>query len=168
MIRTPRAGKRALVVGLVVAAITCGSAAAAAIPVYWLDLHARLAPVAGTTAAGQFNGRLFVSVGEPNPLEPSDPLLRVNRSVLTWKLNLPALQGPVFATLRFRPAKGAAPFVRVLCEHCSTSAHGEITLTKSQALRVATSHAAVVVSAASATLRGPVKVSARFVAQPVR
>ena len=67
MIRTRRAGKRALVVGLVVAAIACGSASAATIPGFWLDLHARLVPVAGTSASGKFTGTLLMSVGETNP-----------------------------------------------------------------------------------------------------
>jgi hypothetical protein len=166
MIRTRRAGKKGLVVGLVVAAVVCGSAAAAVIPVYWLSLHARLAPAAGNSAAGQFSGTLLVSVGGTNPAEPSDPLPPVKRSVLTWKLSLPPLRGrgPISASLRLRATTSAAPLVRVLCERCSTTAHGRIMLTKSQGLRVATSDAVVVVTAASATLRGPVKVSARIIA----
>jgi len=164
MIRTRRAGKKGLVVGLVVAAVVCGSAAAAVIPVYWLSLHARLAPAAGNSAAGQFSGTLLVSVGGTNPAEPSDPLSPVKRSVLTWKLSLPPLRGPISASLRLRATTSAAPLVRVLCERCSTTAHGRIMLTKSQGLRVATSDAVVVVTAASATLRGPVKVSARIIA----
>src|SRR4051794_1004350 len=164
MIRMRRAGKKRLAVGLVVAAVVCGSAAAAVIPVYWLSLHARLAPAAGNSAAGQFSGTLLVSVGGTNPAEPSDPLPPVNRSVLTWKLSLPPLQGPISASLRLRATTSAAPLVRVLCERCSTTAHGRIMLTKSQGLRVATSDAVVVVAAASATLRRPVKVSARIIA----
>lgn len=168
MIRTGKAGKRALVVGLMVAAVACGTATAAVIPVLSLSLHARLMPVAGTAAApGQFSGTLLVNVGGTT-VEPSDPLPPVNRSVLTWKLSLPALQGPISAALRLRATKSAPPLVRMLCTHCSNTAHGRITLTKTQGLRVATSRAAVVVTAASATLRGPVKVSARIVERSVR
>jgi len=168
MIRTRRAGKRALVVGLVVAAIACGSASAATIPGFWLDLHARLVPVAGTSASGKFTGTLLMSVGGTNPVEPSDPIPPVNRAVLTWKLRLPALQGSMSASLRLRATKSAAPVAIMLCQHCSTTASGRVTLTKSQALRVARADAVVVVTTASATLRGRVKVSARIIAQAAR
>jgi hypothetical protein len=167
MIRTRRAGKRGLIVGLVVAAFVCGSAAAA-IPVYWLDLHARLAPVAGTSAAGRFAGTLLVSVGETNGIEPSDTLPPVNGAVLTWKLRLPALHGSMSASLRLRATKSAAPLALMLCAHCSTTAGGRLTLTKRQGLRIASSDAVVVVTTASATLRGRIKVCARIVAPTAR
>jgi hypothetical protein len=168
MIRTRRAGKRALVVALMVAAVACGGVAAAVFPGFWLDLRARLAPVVGTTASGKFTGTLLMSVGGTNPVEPSDPIPPVNRAVLTWKLRLPALQGSMSASLRLRATNSAAPVAVMLCSHCSTTASGRITLTKSQALRVAKADAVVVVTTASATLRGRVKVSARIIAQAAR
>ena len=167
MIRRPKAEKRALVVALLIAAIACGSAAAAVIPVYWANLHARLAPVAGTTHAGRFAGTLLVRFGETDPAEPSDPA-PPGHSQLTWKLSLPALHGAMSALLRIRATKDAAAVSRTLCASCSTTANGTLNLTVDQGMRIASSGAVIVVRTASATLRGPVKVSPQFVAQSAR
>ena len=102
--RRRKAGKRALVMALLIAAIACGSAAAAVMPVYWANLHARLAPVAGTTHAGRFAGTLLVRFGETDPAEPSDPA-PPGQSQLTWKLSLPALHGAMSASLRIESSR---------------------------------------------------------------
>jgi hypothetical protein len=164
VIRTHGAGKRALVIGLLVAAVACGSAAAATIPPFWLNLHARLAPVAGTTATGRFTGTLHVTGRDPTP-EPSDNLPPLGQSLLTWHLKPPALHGSMSASLRLRTTNSAPPLTRMLCMRCSTTASGKMTLTTAQGLRIAQSGAVVVVRTHTATLRGPVKVSARIVAQ---
>lgn len=168
MIRKRKAAKRALVVGLLVAAFACGSAAAAAIPVLLVNLHARLAPVAGTTATGQFSGSLSVTIG--SELEPSENLPTPGRSQLLWRLSLPALHGPMSASLRLRATKtaSAAPAERVLCSRCSTTANGTLNLTVAQGLRIARSGAMVIVRTPSATLRGAVKVSPQMVALSAR
>jgi hypothetical protein len=160
---------RAFVVALLVAAVACGSAAAAAIPVLMVSLHARLAPVAGTTATGQFNGSLSVTIGS-DQLEPSDNLPNPGRSQLFWKLSLPPLRGPISASLRLHATTSgsAAPAARVLCSRCSTTANGTLSLTVAQGLRIARSGAMVIVRTPSATLRGAVKVSPQMVALSAR
>jgi hypothetical protein len=165
MIRKRRAGMSAIVLGLVIAAVASANAAAA-VPVFWLSVHARLAPISGTTAAGRFSGSLVVRVGDKNVVEPWDPPPFANRALLTWKLKLPALGGPMTASLRLRATKTAAPVARTLCTGCSTAAGGQITLTASQGLRIAQSGAVVVVRTASATLRGSVKAVVRTPNQP--
>jgi hypothetical protein len=147
---------RALPVGLA-AAVVCGSAAAAA-PTYAIRVHARLAPVTGTTAAGRFSGLLAKSALPPQGTATVVP--RVGQGWrLSWKLSLPSLRGPVTASLRISGKNGAPPVARVLCRGCSTTANGRMPLTASQALRVAGSDAVIVVRARSATLRGRVKAS---------
>lgn len=168
MIRTHRAGKRALVAGLLVGAIGCGSAAAAAIPVFWMDLHARLAPVAGTAGAGGFTGTLLVSLGTDRP-EPSANLPPTTRySQLNWRLSLPPLRGPVSASLRLPAANGAAPVARTLCARCSRGASGKVRLTVAEGLRITRPGAVAVVRTPSAMLRGPIKVSPQIVASSRR
>lgn len=165
MIKTHRPGKRAIVVGLLVAAVACGSAAAAAIPALSMDVHARLAPVAGTTATGRLTGMLLVSFGGTDRFEPSENLPpATGHSELDWKLSLPALQGRMSAWLRLSATKDAAPAARTLCARCSTTASGRLSLTVAQGLQLARSGAVVVVRTASATLRGRVKASPQIVA----
>jgi hypothetical protein len=167
VIRKPKAAKRALVIAVLLVVVACGSAAAtAAIPVFWVSLHARLAPIAGTTFAGRFNGTLLVTAG-PNRLEPSDSLpQKPGQSTLNWKLSLSALRGPISAWLRLHATKSAAPVARVLCERCSTQASGSLKLTAAQGLRIVRSRAVVVVRTPTATLRGPVKVTSQIVPLP--
>src|SRR5712691_10838272 len=108
------AGTRAFLVALAVAAAASGSAAAA-MPAFWLNLHARLAPVAGTTAAGRFDGAL-VRTGDGRTPETQSAVPRAgSRWRLSWKLTLPALRGPMTASLRVSAAPGAAPMARMLC-----------------------------------------------------
>lgn len=161
MIRTRRAGKRtiALAVGLVAAAIACGGAAAV-LPVYWLNVQAHLAPVAGTKEAGRFNGVLLMSNGPPPQREQSGAQPAGSFWRLTWKLRLPALSGQRSATLRFPAEKGVPAAALALCTQCSTQAKGAIALTRSEAERVAKADAAVVVWTNSARLRGTVKITA--------
>jgi hypothetical protein len=156
VIRTRKAGTRALVIGSAVAAVACGSAAAA-MPSFALHVHARLAPTAGTSAAGSFDGVLASdSIGKVPFAQAAFPRQTAWR--LGWRLSLPPLRGPITASLRIAAVKGAAPVARVLCTPCALEAKGTMTLTASQGLRVAGSHAVVVVHAPAATLRGPVKV----------
>jgi len=157
--RIRKARKRILVVGLLVAAIACGSATAATIAAYSVNVHARLAPVAGTTAAGRFSGTLVVSLGGPNQFEPSDNLRQPAQSMLFWNLRLPALHGPMSASLRLRATNGAAPVSDLLCSHCSTAANGSLKLTAEQGLRIAESGGTIVVRTPSAMLRGHITVS---------
>jgi len=84
-----------LVVALFAAAIACAGATAAAAAIYSVNVHARLAPVAGTTAAGQFGGTLTVVFSGPNRFEPSDNFPQSGYSTLRWQLSLPALHGPI-------------------------------------------------------------------------
>jgi hypothetical protein len=148
VIRTRRAWM--FVAVLAVAAIACGSAAAI-LPSSWVQVHARLAPAGGTNAAGTFSGLLLRGGA-------------ASRWQLTWKLSLPALGGPMTASLRVPAAQGAASATRMLCSRCARGAKGAMTLTGSQALRVTRDDAVVVVQTPSATLRGPVKA---FVHVPV-
>ena len=163
MARETKAVKWALAVAIAIVAVACGSAAAAAVPVFWVNVHARLTPVAGTSAAGRFTGTLLVAVGT-DPAEPPDQIPPLSRSQLVWKLKLPALRGPISASLRLRATKDAAPVATVLCARCSKTANGSLNLTVPQGLRIVESGAVVVVRARSARLRGVLKVSPRIVA----
>jgi hypothetical protein len=151
---------KAFAAALVVAAIGCAGAAAGT-PTYLLSLHARLAPAGGTAAAGQFSGTLVLGSSEVNKLGPTG-------TVLLWKLILRTNPRPRSASLRLPALNGKPPVTRMLCIRCSTTAHGRITLTAAQGVRLASPGAAVVVQTASATLRGPVKVVSRVVATTVR
>jgi hypothetical protein len=158
------AGKRAVAVGLLAAAICCGSAAGATIPVLWMDVHARLAPATGTTPIGRFTGTLLIAPAGTDSAEPSDDLPpATGLSMLTWKLRLPALHGPRSALLVIRTTTGAAATTRTLCASCSTAASGKLNLTVAQGLRIVKPGAVVVVRAASATLRGRVAVYSQIV-----
>jgi hypothetical protein len=150
------AGTRLLVAGLAVAAVAAGSAAAA-MPSYFLQVHARLAPVAGTTASGRFNGVLVLSGGEARPQARSTAPRAGSHWRLSWRLSLPAFGGPATATLRIHAKKGAASVERVLCTRCAEKAKGTIALKGSQAIRIANGGAVVVVRTPSAGLRGAVK-----------
>jgi hypothetical protein len=145
-------------VGLSIAVITCGTTAAA-MPTFWLQLRAHLEPVAGTTAAGRFNGVLAKS-GVASGKTALPRYTGVWR--LTWTFTLPSLGGSTTAWLRLPAQKGAAAVARVLCTHCAARAKGTMTLTSSQALRIAGSHSVVVVRTSSARLRGTVKVFAHI------
>jgi hypothetical protein len=114
------------------------------LPPSWVQVRARLAPVAGANAAGKFSG-LLVRGGAPT------------RWQLTWTLSLPSLGGPTTASLRVGAAQGSAPATRTLCKQCARGAKGTMTLTMNQALRITRDNAVVVVQTPSATLRGPVK-----------
>jgi hypothetical protein len=152
------AGTKMLLVGLAAAGVVAGSAAAS-MPVLTVSIHARLAPVAGASAAGHFSG-LLVKPGQPVGAEPS-PTPRVgNKWRLSWKVNLPALRSPAKASLRIPARNGAPLYVHVLCSSCTSTVTGRLALTNSQALRLAQSHGAVVVLAPSMTLRGNVKAQA--------
>ena len=151
-------GTRLLLVGLAAAAIVTGSAAAA-MPVLTVSVHARLAPVAGAKAAGRFSG-LLVKPGQPMGAEPS-PTPRVgNRWRLSWKVSLPTLSGETTVSLQVPAGNGAPRFVHVLCTGCTSATKGTLALTNSQAIRIAQSHASVVVRTPSAMLRGTVKAQA--------
>jgi hypothetical protein len=160
MIRARSAGTRTLLAGLAVAAVAAGSASAA-MPTPRLRLHARLAPVAGTTAPGRFDGVLTRSGGGLR----SSPLPRNGlRWQLAWGLSLPALHGPVSAFLRIKGGGGAARIVRPLCVDCGAGSDGSVGLTSTQVLRMARYGGVVTVRAGSARLRGTVRVL--FVARP--
>jgi hypothetical protein len=154
VIRTRLAGTRLLLVGLAVAAVVAGSAAAA-MPVLRVSVHARLAPVAGTNEAGRFNGMLVKNIGVLPP-SPS-PQLRWH---LSWKVRLPALRTPATASLQIPARNGAAGYSHVLCNGCRSTASGTLALTNNQAGRLIQSQATVVVLAPSQTLRGAVKAQA--------
>jgi hypothetical protein len=149
-----RRGARTFVVGLVVAAITAGGTAAAT-STFWWNLRARLAPVAGTKEAGQFQG-VLVKMG--GGVTPDTSVPAGSKWGLTWKLTLPALDGPMTASLRIGSERSSTSVTRVLCTRCSTSAAGTMTLTARQARRLSKGDAVVVVRTRSARLRGPVKV----------
>jgi hypothetical protein len=152
VIRTRTAGTRILLIGLTATAVGAGSAAAA-MPVLGFRVHARLAPVAGANYAGRFNGLLVRNAD--GTVVPRVPL----GWELSWRLRLPSLGKPIDASLRVRAANGAPRVVRMLCSGCTATAHGTLTLTASQALRVARSRAVVVVRASSESLRGVVRAS---------
>lgn len=154
MYRTRSARTRVLLAGLAVAAIACGSAAAA-MPTFSFRLHARLAPVAGTTAAGgDFAGALTTNLGGTR-LTGAVPRAR-HHWQLTWRLRLPALRGPAVTSLRIRPTKHAAAVTRMLCTSCNSTAAGTLAMKGSQAIRIARGDAVVVVQMPSARLRGTV------------
>lgn len=152
------AGARVVVAGLAVAAVAAGSAAAAA-PGILIRVHARLAPATGTTASGRFDGMLFKRGMEARP----QAVPRTGSHWrLAWRLSLPSLSGPVTATLRVRADRRAAAAGHVLCSRCTTSASGSMTLTGSQAMRIASGHGFVVVRSQSATLRGTIRAEPRY------
>jgi hypothetical protein len=152
------AGTRVLLIALAVAA-SAGVTAAAAMPVVLLHVRAQLAPVAGTSARGQFNGVLFNAGVEPRLQSDSTLPPRVSQWRLTWKLSLPSLGAPATATLRFGTGSAAA---RVLCKGCARHAVGRVMLTAAQERGITGSHAVVVVRTRSARLRGAVKVMLQF------
>lgn len=152
MIRTRLAGTRVLLVGLAAAAVVTGSAAGS-LPVVKVSVHARLAPVTGTNAAGRFSGLLVKSGDTAYPRTGQ-------KWSLSWKVRLTSVRGLAKASLRI-PARNGAPLsLRVLCSGCEGTTSGRLMLTNSQAIRVAQSHATVVVLAPSTTLRGAVKAQA--------
>lgn len=154
MIRRRRAGARGILVGLAVAAMTAGGTAAAT-STFSVNLHARLAPVAGTKSAGQFEGVLVKVGGGITPATlPAGSQWR-----LTWRLTLPALDGPAAASLRIGSERHSSSLTRVLCTRCARTATGTMTLKGPQGKRVSKGRAVVVVRTRSARLRGPVKVS---------
>jgi hypothetical protein len=155
MIRTRLAGTRLLLVGLAAAAVAAGSAAAS-VPVLTVSVHARLAPVTGAKAAGRFSG-LLVKHGEPPAAEPSPTPRAGSGWRLSWKVSLPTLSGQTSVSLQVPARNGAPRFVHVLCTGCTSTAKGTLALTNSQAIRVAQSHASVMVRTPSAMLRGTVK-----------
>jgi len=151
VIRRRRIGTGTLAVGFAVAAIAAGGATAATA----MDVHARLAPVAGTKKAGKFSGVLaeisphrITPGGAATPPQPGPWRL-------TWSLTLPKLAGPMTATLRI----GSARSPRVLCTQCSKKAGGAIVLTARQGKSLSKADAVVVVRTRSARLRGSVKIS---------
>jgi hypothetical protein len=154
MTGTRTAGTRVLLLGLVVAAIAVGTAAAV-ISTVGLRVQARLTPVAGGSAAGRFDGLLSRS-GEGTP-PPAVPRAGAHWH-LAWSMGLPALRGPAAATLQ----TGAG--IHVLCTHCGRSARGTLVLTNGQAMRIADSDAVVVVRAAR--LRGVVRVVPAVLGSP--
>jgi len=152
-----RTRKGSLVVALVVAAIAIGGATAVA-SVFWLHLHARLAPVSGTQAAGEFNGTL-VRIGGRGPTPTGRvPVPLGSRWQLAWSLSLPKLDGTMNASLRIGSPRSSTRVTRVLCTRCSTTPRGTMTLKARQVRHISKAGAVVVVRAGSATLRGPVKV----------
>ena len=158
MNRTRSARTRVLLAGLALAAIACGSAAAA-MPRLSFRLHARLAPVAGTAANGDFNGTLATSVGGTR-LTGVVPR-RGYHWRLAWQLRVPALRGPAVASVRIRATKSAPAVTRVLCTRCSSTAAGTLAVKGSQAIRIAKGDAVIVVRMPSARLRGAVDATAQ-------
>jgi hypothetical protein len=150
-------GTKAFLVGLAAAAIAAGTASAAVPMVF--PVHARLAPVAGTKTAGQFDGVLARSGSIPGQAQRRSalPINGVSWR-LGWNVSLPPLGSPASVTLRIGSAGGAAAVVRVLSARCTGSAKGTMKLTGSQAARVARGDAVVMVRTPSATLRGTVRV----------
>lgn len=149
-------GMKAFLVGLAVAAMAAGTAAAAVPMVF--PVHARLAPVAGAETAGQFDGVLARSGSMPGQAQRSALPINGVSWRLGWNVSLPPLGRPASVTLRIGSARGAAAVVRVLSARCTGSAKGTIKLTGSQAARVARGEAVVMVRTPSATLRGTVRV----------
>jgi len=149
-----------LLLGLAAAAVAAGSATAA-LPAPKVRVYARLAPVAGTTAAGRFNG-LLARTGDGSL--PAAVPRAGQRWQLAWNLSLPALRGPATASLRINAGGGAAPIVRGLCTGCGTRTGGTVTLTPNQVFRIARGSALVTVRTRSARLRGTVRVL--YVAKP--
>ncbi|HEX4323859.1 MAG TPA: hypothetical protein VHZ77_04420 [Gaiellaceae bacterium] len=157
MIRRRRAGTGTLVVGLVAAAIAAGSAVAGTST--WMDVHARLKPVAGTKDAGRFDGVVSWKGGRVITPDSNVPVPSGSRWQLVWSLSLPKLDGPVTASVRIGRQRSSVHATRVLCTRCSAKANGTMTLTANQARRIAKEDAVVVVRTRSARLRGSVRVS---------
>jgi hypothetical protein len=153
MIGTRRA--KALAVGLVIAALAYRGAAAAR-SAFLIQVHARLAPVAGTKAYGRFNGGLAGASGGITPFGKNKTQSGTHWQ-LTWRLSRPALSGSVTASLRVAASNGFPRVVRVLCTQCSAKATGTAALTASEVMRIARAKAVVVVQTSSAKLRGPLK-----------
>jgi hypothetical protein len=126
---------------------------------FLLDLHARLAPVAGTKTAGKFQGVLSrmgshgITPGGKVAVPPN------SRWQLTWSLSLPQLDEPMTASLRIGSSRSSVHLTRVLCRGCSTSARGMTSLSARQVRSISKANGMVVVRAGAATLRGRVKVS---------
>jgi hypothetical protein len=155
--RTRAARTRVLLVPvLAVAAVACGGAAAA-MPALSVRVHARLAPLAGARANGNFNGALAMG-SRPSGVLPRNGY----RWELTWKLRLTARARTAAASLQIRAHSGAAPLALVLCSRCVSSANGTLSVTSRQAMRIANGDAVVVVQARSTRLRGVVKAEARL------
>jgi hypothetical protein len=145
----------------VLAAVASGTAAAATRAVFFLTVHARLAPGSGTKATGRFSGVLVrEAIAKASSSHTANPVGNAWR--LVWKLSLPPLEGPVTGTLRIAGANGAAPVMRILCTQCALTPRGALTLTASQESRLAGSHAVVAVRALSATLRGVVRLAVQI------
>jgi hypothetical protein len=129
------------------------------VPAFAVHVHARLAPVAGTTAVGQFDGTLAMSGGAVTPARRTAAVPQPGGHwLLAWRLTLPAASGTKTATLVIHAAQGSGSVARLLCTGCTTGANGTVTLTVSQALLIAASRADVVVHTAAATLRGAIEV----------
>ncbi len=154
MIRRRR-GARTLVVGLVIAAITAGSAVAGTST--WLEVHARLKPVAGSKDGGRFDGVLIRKDGRVITPDSDVPIPVGSRWQLVWSLSLPKLDDPMTASLRIGGQRNSVGGTRMLCTRCSVKANGTMTLTARQAMRIAKEDAVVVVRTRSARLRGSVK-----------
>jgi hypothetical protein len=150
---------KALIVGLVVAAIASGSAPAAT-PTQWLTVRARLVPVTGTKAAGRFSG-VLIKTGGGRRITPDGkvPIPPGSRWRLTWSLSLPKLDGRMTASLRIGSAGTSAHVTRPLCAGCSLRTGGIMTLSARQVTRISKGDAVVVAQTRSVRLRGPVKVS---------
>jgi len=129
------------------------------VPAVAVHVHARLAPVAGAPAAGQFDGTLAMGGGAVTPARRTAAVPQPGGHWrLAWRLTLPAAGGAKTATLLIHAAQGAGSVARLLCTGCATGAKGTVTLTVSQALLIAASRAEVDVHSASGTLRGAIEV----------
>jgi hypothetical protein len=146
---------KAIAVALVIAALAYGGAAAAR-SAFLIQVHARLAPVAGTKVYGRFTGGLAGASGGITPFGKQETQSGTHWQ-LTWRLSRPVLTGSVTASLRVAASNGFPRVVRVLCTQCSTKATGTVALTASEVMRIARAKAAVVVQTSSAKLRGPLK-----------
>jgi hypothetical protein len=123
-----------------------------------MDVHARLAPVAGATATGRFSG--VVLRQDVRSITPAGTIgiPRPSKWQLTWSLSLPQLDGPMSASLRIGSGGSSSRVTRVLCARCSTRTRGITALTGRQAKAISKADAVVVVRTPSARLRGAVKV----------
>jgi hypothetical protein len=166
VIRRRRAGTGTLVAGLVAAAIAAGSVAAGTST--WMEVHARLKPVAGTKEGGRFDGTLIMKGGRVITPDTNVPTPPAGRWQLVWNLTLPRLDSAMTASLRVGGRGSSVRSARVLCTGRSPKANGSITLTARQATHVAKGDAVVVVRTRSARLRGSVRVSLQVpIAGPV-
>jgi hypothetical protein len=152
MIRTRRA--KALVVGVVIAALSFGGAVAAR-SASLIQVHARLAPVTGTVTPGRLTGALTGRSGHMTPFGTGTS--PASHWQLTWRLNRPALKGRVTTSLRIGAFGGYPRVTLVLCTRCSAQATGTVALTSSEAMRVARTKAVVIVRTHTVRLRGPLK-----------